>query len=944
MGLGGMLVSAGILHFAEKLIRKRELGLHILKQHIAADAIYDSAERFPPAQCHPGTRERIIEAIIVWVNEPNPDKQVLWLHGPPGAGKSAVRHSIATILQEMSGNQKYGSSFFFAKGAPGRGDGNKLFCTIAYELAVNFPSYRSILDSVMQENPTLPTKLVNIQLHNLLIRPLRKVSNWPSHHPTVIIDGFDECSGGNSMQVVILSTISNAIMQHRIPLRFLIISRAEYWIADAFETGCLKFIVKRLSLRDDHEADAGIRHYLCEEFNRIYNENIEVMHSTPLPWPEKHIIERFVASASGQYVYASTIIKFVGDTPHCDPLDQLRLLTTAGPHEAFAFSELDSLYAAILSSYPRWDTLKRVITAIVLRCTISEAVMEHIFNVPPAELRHILRSMRPVIHKTEVKCPSLLQRLESTFGAPAYQQQWLTFHHLSFKEFITDSSRSGELNISQISAEMTVWCMLIRHLAGLLQGDTDIEGIVTRISMSQYRHWLDLMPSTMRPEYFEHPPKEGTATMIQELKNLLAVLDILSQEDTYTISHADYTSLLLDKLGYSLLRLRFEMEKKSKKRFKPGMKLFKALSNRVKLALTISVQQVLVTTPMDGPVFGHLIKQSWVGPFQYFDIAEICNETNMNDETILTELQKINRVVTLCCTHDGVGQVKIIPHFFKHQIHTIPSEYTDALRVSAWEAQILANIASKFSDLGKRALHIEAVNYIHITAFLDNARLSDIRSQHDLDDANRMTILNILNGPNRLVFEENDYTMIGKMEAAVKATFSALLPLYIEASTHCTALRSCCFTFEDLSVHLSAKPDGTYLWSKEKVSESTYGAPGLWIHLIDLIKIASENWHIVPADLYPHFSSFLLKGLSGVYYSILHPEFKETYATTASTTFQKLIWWMPHAIPTEDNLNMIRLMHYLWHKMDHNDQPIPPPRLCNLTMDFLTVRNLFVLY
>ncbi|KAH9484684.1 hypothetical protein JR316_0001583 [Psilocybe cubensis] len=757
----------------------RDAGLHTLKQHIAADAIYDSAERFPPAQCHPGTRERIIETIMEWIDAPNPEKQALWLYGPAGAGKSAIGHSIAMKLQESLECQRYGSSFFFAKGAPGRGDGNKLFSTIAYELAMNFPEYRAVLDAVMQDNPTLPTKSINVQIQNLLIRPLRKLSNWPSHHPTIIIDGLDECSGEKRMHGAILSTISNTIIQHRIPLRFLIISRPEYWIADAFEIGCFSSVVKRLSLRDDHDADAGIRHYLCDEFNRIYDENIDVMCSIPRPWPQEQIIERFVACASGQFVYASTVIKFVGDSLHCDPLEQLRVLTTdESCEESSAFSELDHLYVTILSTYPRWGMLKRVLGAIVHRSAMSEAVMEHIFDVPPPELRQILRSMRPLIYIADFKCPPLLQRLESTFGPPAYKEEWLSFHHLSFIEFITDDSRSRQYS--------------------------DTAHIV-----------------------------------VQEYQKLHGELDVLLQADTH-IPYPNHTLLILSKYRDDLNHLGAATEKKRIEPSNSNRELFKSLLDFLNLAFSASAQQVLKTTPVDGPIFGCLVTQDWSSFPLRMDIAELCATKNITDDAFVSELEKIHGVVTILWGSDS-GQLITVPHLFQQEIYGKPNDYLIPGQVEDWEAQILANVASSFVEFERKTVKMDPFRYIQMEHFLAIPRLSDIRSQQCLHNPHKMAILNILIGPhlpqpeyhrnfaipslnwfsrhligpNRCVIEEFDSTLAGKIEAAAKARFSAMLLLYVQASSHDTNIPNYCFAFKGLPTFL-ANSDQTYLWTGNK--------------------------------------------------------------------------------------------------------------------------------
>lgn len=238
--------------------------------------MYDSAERFPAPKCHPGTRERTIKTIMDWINYPESPKRALWLNGPAGAGKSAIAHSIALLLQEMAEDCKYAASFFFAKDKIGRGDGTKLFSTIAYQLALNFPSLHSLIDAAMVHNPTLPTKSIDVQLRYLIIEPLKRAIGWPAHWPTVIIDGLDECSGSRRIQSEILLLISQAITHHNVPLRFLIVSRPEYWIADSFEVGPLVGVTSPVSLRDDQDADTDIKNYLIEGFNEIYDENLVV--------------------------------------------------------------------------------------------------------------------------------------------------------------------------------------------------------------------------------------------------------------------------------------------------------------------------------------------------------------------------------------------------------------------------------------------------------------------------------------------------------------------------------------------------------------------------------------------------------------------------------------------------------------------------------------------
>ncbi|KAJ7238950.1 hypothetical protein C8J57DRAFT_1373310 [Mycena rebaudengoi] len=113
-----------------KMSREQSV-LQILHRVAANDASHDAGERSPPPQCHPETRTDILAELRDWSLEAGPTSRILWLHGPAGAGKSAVAQ---TLCQDLQAEGRLGASFFFKRGDASRGDGMKLFPTIAYHL------------------------------------------------------------------------------------------------------------------------------------------------------------------------------------------------------------------------------------------------------------------------------------------------------------------------------------------------------------------------------------------------------------------------------------------------------------------------------------------------------------------------------------------------------------------------------------------------------------------------------------------------------------------------------------------------------------------------------------------------------------------------------------------------------------------------------------------
>ncbi|EEB99259.1 hypothetical protein MPER_01093 [Moniliophthora perniciosa FA553] len=83
--------------------------LKLLAQQAAPNACYDSEQRFPPPNCHPGTRTRVIEKLSKWIGDDSRTTKVFWLYGFAGVGKSAIAQNLA----EKHTPQRVAASFFF---------------------------------------------------------------------------------------------------------------------------------------------------------------------------------------------------------------------------------------------------------------------------------------------------------------------------------------------------------------------------------------------------------------------------------------------------------------------------------------------------------------------------------------------------------------------------------------------------------------------------------------------------------------------------------------------------------------------------------------------------------------------------------------------------------------------------------------------------------------
>ncbi|KAM6493224.1 hypothetical protein JOM56_011358, partial [Amanita muscaria] len=220
--------------------------LEIMEYFVSFAAFHASAEQLqdPKGRCHPGTRKYVLSRLRDWFDNPNPTHRICWLHGPAGAGKSAIAQTIADEYKERG----VVATFFFYRSDPSRNDGNRLFPTIAWQLAFSIPAIKDFIVHALNKTPHLPRLDVETQFEQLVAYPFHPTNNiasqMPQLAPVVIIDGVDECSDKRLLRRI-LAVIGNAVKDSRVPLHFLICSMPEALIEEVLDQ------FKDLTLRID---------------------------------------------------------------------------------------------------------------------------------------------------------------------------------------------------------------------------------------------------------------------------------------------------------------------------------------------------------------------------------------------------------------------------------------------------------------------------------------------------------------------------------------------------------------------------------------------------------------------------------------------------------------------------------------------------------------------
>ena len=384
------------------------------------------------------------------------------MNGPFGNGKTAVMQKVAeTLSSDLRLRHLLAGSFFFGRGKRGRDEAKYLVPTIAYQIASNIPCMRKPIDAALIRDPTILEKSIHAQLRYLITEPfhltfnfsLSQLSCTPFHAPTVIIDGLDECKGRDS-QRLILNAIFDAVFKDQVKLRFLIASRPEPQIHELFLTRPLRQHYYPIILVDDFETRAELLQHFRTSFDEISKRKPDLMYSVRKPWPSEKDLEELTRRASGQFLYAATVLRFVG-SDDTYPVRQLQIILTRRHGSVTAFSSMDELYSLILGLCPSQETLPSLLKSLVflhntdrypneLEVDVrTQANVEVISALRAEEISVVLRGLSAVIEVKRVEEHEIPDDYAFE-DFVRYYSPIISVHHQSFIEFLTDKARSRE--------------------------------------------------------------------------------------------------------------------------------------------------------------------------------------------------------------------------------------------------------------------------------------------------------------------------------------------------------------------------------------------------------------------------------------------------------------------------------------------------------------------
>ncbi|KAJ3560593.1 hypothetical protein NP233_g10737 [Leucocoprinus birnbaumii] len=436
--------------------------LNVLSREAMLDVAFDSAARDPPPRCHPGTRAAIIQSVQERFQSPELGARLIRLSGPAGVGKSAI---MQNLTEAEDAGKTLGAAVFLSR-ANGRNVPKKVFATISYQMCLAQPTYREYITRHISDNPSFLNKTIAKQFEHLILIPLgQKNIATNSRRLLIFLDGLDELQGEREQAEIVDIIISFIVQYPSLPLIWVIASRPEPHIGQAFSRAKrqLGTMFHGFDIPiDSVESVRDVERFLHSEFTRIRESFPDVISPSQI-WPLGHQFLMLSNISSGHFAFASTAIRYIDDPSYGNPVSRLNRVVSI-LHKRFSrhdsdknpFHALDTLYAQIMADIPT-DVLP--ITRSIL-CYI--AILNRIERYRPD--RESTVTTCNIMGLEQHVFYGALRKLHSVLGFPEPRKGLLhpvRFLHTSFSDYLESLAPSSpyKLKLSE-----TATCMWRRYM------------------------------------------------------------------------------------------------------------------------------------------------------------------------------------------------------------------------------------------------------------------------------------------------------------------------------------------------------------------------------------------------------------------------------------------------------------------------------------------------
>ena len=381
--------------------------------------------------CMEGTRKSLLEQIIAWVAnglDQTEGRNIYWIYGLPGIGKTSLAHSICARLHDK---EQLAGAFFCQRDEQELRDPRNILPTLIRKLAVLFPPFRSIVAEYLRNKPHITPESMG---PTLFLGFIRKLPRLPKQTLVFVIDALDECGSAQSRQGI-LEALKDAT-SHASWLKVIITSREEVDIRLFFDSPS-QLPHLRYDLIADKETTPDLRTFAEHRFNRVASSRC-----LQSPWPERLLLERIISRAGGLFIYIETLALAL---ERCYEPTKLMGTTLQGSSSP-GLASLYGLYSSIIRARKVQRIFRRVIGVLLTTGPyrpLCEETIAELAGVRPDLVKMWVEDLGPMFYRDE--------------GANG----GIRVRHLSISDFFVsnDCQADYQVNLRDTNAELGIACL-----------------------------------------------------------------------------------------------------------------------------------------------------------------------------------------------------------------------------------------------------------------------------------------------------------------------------------------------------------------------------------------------------------------------------------------------------------------------------------------------------
>ena len=430
------------------------------------DAIFDpdreESEEDSEIVCDPHTRVDLLQRIMDWTIDTK-EKDIFWLQGKAGTGKSTISRTIAQNLIR----KEHPIASFFLKRNTDRADSDHLFPTIASQLNRHLPSMSPhVLDNIegMEKRSPVAKQKRESQFKDLILKPLQEIDKGSETPVTIVIviDALDECDCKEHVKKILsilLKMKQNVEEPWSIKVKFLVTSRPEDYIRNVMEEKHFRDHWEGTSLDQEPATKDDISRFVNSRLTNfrddLNQESTRESQKLPANWPSEDKTRRLIEITVPLFIFAATACRFIKDQRMSgDPDERL---------ERILKQEIRDHNSKITATYlPTLEQMIHGLSGHEKDESIGEfkdIVGPIVFLTRPLlaeSLADLLRINRGTVDKR-------LNWLHPVLKVPSKPKIPVTLFHQSFRDFLLDSRLAKDFFIDETEVHKALYstCLIV---------------------------------------------------------------------------------------------------------------------------------------------------------------------------------------------------------------------------------------------------------------------------------------------------------------------------------------------------------------------------------------------------------------------------------------------------------------------------------------------------